>query len=83
MTKSMYDAKLSDITNKPVTWRQDSDGKVYLSFNVNDEMKDNRYVYHERVVSSRYFSNYSVDTVRFNNKRYLIDSPLDAVEAVQ
>lgn len=32
---------------------------------------------HERTVASKYFSNWSVDTIRFQNESFLIDSGVD------
>lgn len=79
---TVSDAKLSDLTDMPVTWVCDSKGKVTISFHVKgDTDTRGRHYYTKRVVTSRYFSNHSVDTVRYDNKRYLIDSKVELVEA--
>lgn len=77
-TKPMYDAKLSEITNRAV-W-DDRDGKITLSFPTHKD-ENGRQCYAKRVIASRYFSNFSVDTVRYNNKRYLIDSQVELIES--
>ena len=77
-TKPMYDAKLSDITSYAV-WAERERGKVILTFGVWED-KLIRPIYYKRVVTSRYFSNFSVDTIVFNKKRYLID--VEVVEAL-
>lgn len=77
--RSMYDEKLSDITESIVIWKKDyNTNKVIISFSVK---VGDHYYWHERKVTSRQFSNHSVDTIRFNNKRYLIDSQVELVEA--
>ena len=75
-TKPMYVAKLSEITSYAVWRRQDS--KIILSFPTHTDERGRIY-YAKRVVTSRYFSNFSVDTVVFNKKRYLID--VEVIEA--
>lgn len=83
-TKPMYDALLSSITSRIVTWKRGSDGKVMISFAVDGETDSRgRTYWRKRVIQSRYFSNHSVDTVRYNNKRYLIDSRVELLEARQ
>lgn len=78
----MYDAKLSEITDRPVVWKLSNEGKAIIFFHVRgDTDSRGRHNYQTRVVNSRYCSNHSVDTVRFNNKRYLIDSQIELVEA--
>ncbi|AIM51230.1 hypothetical protein phD2B_003 [Lelliottia phage phD2B] len=87
-TESMYDAKLSTIVSR-IVWHKEGD-KTIAAFRVDDAPlgKDGKHKYHRRVIHSRYFSSNSVvtdsvvDVVLFNNKRYLIDSQVEAVEEV-
>lgn len=73
--KAMYDAKLSEIANFAV-W-QVVDGNVVISFRLKDtQVREGKFLFHKRRVTSRHFSNWSVDTIVFNKVKYLVDVEL-------